>query len=168
MAFIESSDFAGKYKLSQDTANQTITTRVISEMRDGLIRKIFGATLGNEIIDYIDNPPGIPDPVLDAVINSFSIDSNCGKLLESIGLKNVLLGFIYFQRACDMKLQMQSVGGETKPKTENTTVESNPSAKIIQRYNESVNSVRSIQEYVKENRSNYPDYNGQKFMLNYF
>ena len=167
MAFIESSDFTGKYKLSQDTSNIAITTLVVSQMRDGLIRKIFGAVLGNEIITYIDASSQPVNTELDNVINAFSIDSHCGELLESIGLKNVLLGFIYYQRACDMKLQMQSVGGETRPKTENTNNDMLPESKMIQRYNDSVYSVWSIQKYICENREDYPNYNGQKFLLNY-
>jgi hypothetical protein len=174
MAFIEASDFKGKYKLSQDQVNQTITTNVVAEMRDPLIRKIYGATMGNEIITYIDTAPAPPaNPLLDAVINPFSedLEHSCGcnepTMIESIGLKNVLLGFIYYQRACDMKLQMQSVGGETRPKTENSISDMLPVAKMIQRYNDSVNSVRAIQAHILNNRSDYPNYNGQKFLLNY-
>ncbi len=174
MAFIESSDFAGKYKLAQDTANQAITTTVISQMRDGLIRRIFGATLGNDIIIYIDATTPPVNTEFDKVINPFQEDltNSCcfndgNSMIESIGLKNVLLGFIYFQRACDMKLQMQSVGGETRPKTENSTNDMLPESKLIQRYNDSVYSVWAIQRYICEHHEDYPDYNGQKFLLNY-
>lgn len=174
MAFIESSDFAGKYKLSQDTANQTITTRVIGEMRDGLIRRVFGSIMGNEIIAYLDTTTPPVNTEFDNVINPFSEDltNSCcfhegNSMIESIGLKNVLIGFIYYQRACDMRLQMQSVGGETRPKTENTTNDMLPESKMIQRYNDSVNSVWAIQKYICEHKEDYPDYNGQKFTLTY-
>jgi hypothetical protein len=173
MAFIEASDFKGKYKLAQDPSNQTITTNVIAEMRDTLIRKIYGAVMGDQVITYVDANFTPSNPLLDTVINPFALDLEtycCDKeesMIESIGLKNVLLGFIYYQRACDMKLQMQSVGGEIRPKTENSTNDMLPEAKMIQRYNDSVKSIRSIQRFIRDNISDYPDYNGQKFLLNY-
>lgn len=174
MAYIESSDFKGKYKLPQDASNMVINTNVVDQMRDGLIRRIYGATMGNAIIAYIDATLPPANPELDNVINPFSIDVTesqcyCGEnsLLESIGLKNVLLGFIYYQRQCDLKLQTQSVGGEVRPKTENSSNDILPQAKLIERYNDSVNSVRAIQARIKQTIEDYPDYNGQNFLLNY-
>jgi len=168
MAFIEASDLAGFYKVPQDTNNTTISTRVIGEMRDPLIRRIFGAVLGNEIIVYIDTIPAPPANVeLDFVINPFQVDLECGGMIESIGLKKVLLGFIYYQRICDMKTQAESVGGEVRPSTENSSNDRLPASKLIQRYNDSVKSIYSIQEYICKHREDYHDFNGQEFLLNY-
>jgi len=168
MAFIESSDLAGYYKIAQDTYNAAISQRVIGEMRDPLIRRIFGAVMGNEIITYIDTIPTPPtNEEFDNVINAFQIDLECGEMIESIGMKKVLLGFIFYQRQCDMKSQASSVGGEERPSTENSTIDRLPASKLIQRYNDSVRSIYAIQRYICENGEDYPDYNGQEFLLNY-
>lgn len=168
MAFIEASDLAGYYKISQDTFNTIISDRVISEMRDPLIRRIFGAVLGNQIITYIDTIPIPPtNDEFDNVINAFQVDLECGEMIESIGLKKILLGFIFYQRNCDMKTQAESVGGDVKPSTENSTGNRLPVSKLIQRYNDSVKSIYSIQHYICEHREDYPDFNGQEFLLNY-
>lgn len=168
MILVQTSDFVGEFKLPADQFNTTILQRIIDDSEAGFIYSIYGADLGNEIIQYISNPiPANPD--FDKVIEAFQIDKkrcerNEKSLLVSKGLKFILLSFIYRQFQIEAKTIPTQVGGLSQPNREMSN-DIWTGTQIILKYNEAVKSIWAIQEYMKDNRDLYPNMNPQKLLL---
>ena len=71
-------------------------------------------------------------------------------MLISEGIKEMLKGFIYFEYAKDLSNQMTPYGN-VKPTAENSEVVSTLFSMMYTRYNEAINSYRSIQRYLRFN-----------------
>lgn len=171
MALVQTSDFVGEFKCPADQFNTQLLQLAIDENENTVIRRIFGAELGNEIIAYIANPLPL-NPDFEQVINSFEVDQNAGcschgGLLESKGLKYALTSFIYREFQNSAKLMPTQVGGLTRPKVELSDSDMLPQAQLIMKYNNGVKTIWAIQCYVRENRETYPNANPQKFLLDY-
>lgn len=167
MAFIEVSDFAGKWKVPQDQ----FTTVKVQKYIDLYYRPYFVRLLGVALAEIMITDIGLnrapTDPDLAALAASFQIQSDCGEIYESIGLRETLLGFIYFEYMKDEKVQVSISSGSAKSAQEMATSGLIPEAQIYGRYNESVVSAKAIQWYAQENNTLYPTYMGRSFIYNY-
>jgi hypothetical protein len=80
------------------------------------------------------------------------------RLIISKGMKDMLLGFIYFEYMKDSITQTTPIG-VVKQSTENSTPIS-AHTPIYLRYNESVKTYRAIQDYIMQTLGTYPDFRG--------
>ena len=81
-------------------------------------------------------------------------------------MKDMLLGFIYFEYQKDMVTQM-TPNGVVKQQNENSTPISAHTT-IFGRYNESVKTFRAIQDYIMLNSSAYPKFKGKSKQYAYW
>jgi hypothetical protein len=78
--------------------------------------------------------------------------------MNSKGMKDMLMGFIYFQYTKDLITQITPVG-VVKPQEQNSKVIT-AHTPIYLKYNESIKTYNAIQEYILFNMSDYPEFKG--------
>lgn len=154
---IEKTDFStGKYKISQN--NYTDIDSYISKYEERYLIDLMGVELFNLFKASVSShvpAAGIYKTIFDPIRQD---DNSCIRISE--GMKEMLLGFIYFEFMRDDKFK-STPGGTVAAQSEvsrETTFEEN---NIYIRYNISIASYRTIQWYIEDNIDSYPTYNGQ-------
>ena len=114
---------------------------------------MFGVKLYNEFVSDISVTTSLPQsPNFTKVFNSFEEEYLQHYIIQSKGIKDMMLGFIYFEYAKDLISQMTPYGN-VKPESENSVVSPTTYTMMYNRYNESVRSYNAIQRYIYENRT---------------
>jgi hypothetical protein len=158
---VQVTDFTGKYELHTGMYAQGNIQAYIDKYEVRYLRQLLGVELCNDFIAdlNIQNVPKSPN-FLD-IYNPFAYDSGynfylfnglyegTGQLLSD-GIKEMLLGFIYFEYAKDLVNQMTPFGN-VKPKSENSDVANTLFSMMYARYNEAITTYRAIQHYVMMN-----------------
>lgn len=166
MAFIEVSDFQGKFKIPQDEQNIIVTQSYIYRYVPIYGAKIFGAAMWQEIVADMGSGDSPADPILEAIFIPFQEDTYCGVSI-STGAKNAIIGFIYFHRNCDQVQRPSQISGLSRPKAETAETSASIPVQAYDRYNESVETVRAIQAYARTKYNDYPDFKGEYFRMEY-
>jgi len=179
MAILEASDFVGKYKVSKDRYSIEMIQPYIDKYVPYYLARVFGATMSTALIADIGSGSAPTDPDLLLVFNPFMEDAyypcfctynwyGCEEnVVISNGVKEMLLGFIYFHILTDKKVQLNPVSGTSRASTENSDVPLFPEAQVLQRYNDAVDTARAIQYKCRANNNTYPDFNGSEMNYNY-
>jgi len=158
---VQVTDFTGKYELHTGMYAQGNIQAYIDKYEVRYLRQLLGVELCNDFIADL-NIQSIPRSAnfLD-IYNPFAYDSGynfylfngiyegTGQLLSD-GIKEMLLGFIYFEYAKDLVNQMTPFGN-VKPKSENSDVANTLFSMMYARYNEAITTYRAIQHYVMMN-----------------
>ena len=158
---IVKSDFVGKFDLVKSTTDK-IDSYIATYEKD-LILDLLGSELGqlfiNDLTDKI--------PVTDKYLTIFNpINTNLNDVeVRSKGIKNMLLGLIYFEYERDNRYKVSNIG----------QVKNNPDSgsndfdnyHLFQRYNEAVVTYQNIQFYVSNNLETYPEYKGLSKQITY-
>lgn len=165
MAILQTSDFAGKYKVAQDPYNTVILQGYIDRYTPKYLAKLLGAELSTDMIDDIGEGDEPTDPDLLAIFEPFTVDNNT-ELIESDGIKQMLLGFIFFHFVVDAKVQANPISGTALAATENSTPTELIEAQVYDRYNGSVRTARAIQWKCQNTSGKYDNFNGQRFLFN--
>lgn len=155
MITINNVDFKGKFELTLGEFTSQKLTDYIGRYQNEFTIELLGVELYDLYVANSGNPEFviIEDPLI--------FQSNCGKIYKSLGMKDMLLGFIYFMYGRDLPTQ-QTVTGAVKQSNENSMPPSNVNALLWQRYNESVQSYEAIQSYIRENIDTYPTFRGMR------
>jgi hypothetical protein len=155
MITINNVDFKGKFELTLGEFTSQKLTDYIGRYQNEFTIELLGVELYDLYVANSGNPEFviIEDPLI--------FQSNCGKIYKSLGMKDMLLGFIYFMYGRDLPTQ-QTVTGAVKQSNENSMPPSNVNALLWQRYNESVQSYEAIQAYIRENIDTYPTFRGMR------
>lgn len=158
--FTTVSDYVNKFEIHTNGVNTTKLTDYITRYEASYLVDLFGVELYNSWRADIDG--GVPDP-----LNLFLFDpfyyQDC-IILKSRGIKDMLLGFIYFEFLKDLKTQ-QTISGGVKIKGENSTKAGYTN--VQQRYNESIDTYDAIRDYCIIKCSDYPTFLGvpKSFMI---
>lgn len=165
MAIVTPFDFNGKYVVARSGSQSDQITEAVSDNEMKFLAMVLGVELRDTLLNDLGGG-GIPvTPKYLYIYNAFQVQSFCdNKLLSSNGMKRMLLGFIYFTIVNDKRTSPSFMGGNTRPVTENS--EQVIDLKMFDYYNESVNSSRAIQEYIRQNIEDYPEYKGQEIRYN--
>jgi len=166
MALLDTSDFTGKHRISQEQSTITVLQGYITTYQPIYLAKLLGATLADLFITDVGAGTVPTDPLYLAIFNAFQIDGDCGDLKISNGIRYYLKGLIYWHFMTDKRIQANPVSGTSRANTENSSNSSAPESQVYDRWNESVDTMRSIQWYIERNLSDYPDYNGQRILYN--
>lgn len=167
MAIVSTSDFSGKYQLPKDQYSVVAIQAYIDKYTPLYLARLLGAGLSTELIEDIGEGTEPTNPVFEAIFNPFMQDDECEGLIVSNGIKEMLIGFIYWHFLSDKKVNADSVSGTSSPMSENATVNKLPEAQVYSRYNDSIDTARAIQWKCKKESANYPNYNGSKLVYNY-
>lgn len=164
MSIVLNSDFVGKYELTLTQYNTALIDSYIAKYEKEYLIKLLGKSLYDLFI--ADLVSGVPQTTIyEAIFEPLYIDLFCG-FSESNGIKEMLIGFIYYHYTLDTQQQQTSVG-VTAPKSENSEGV-NLNSISISRYNDNVQSYKTIQRYIQQNSSDYPTFNGKDLKYEYF
>jgi hypothetical protein len=165
MSIVLNSDFVGKYELTLSDFTEPLIDTYITKYEKHYLVKMLGKTLYDLFIANLVN--GVPTSAIYLTIfNPLYVDSYINSESESNGIKEMLLGFIYYHYTLDAQ-QMQTSTGVTSPKGENSEGV-NLNSITISRFNENVQSYKTIQSYIQQNSSDYPTFNGKELKYEYF
>jgi hypothetical protein len=164
--FVNNSDFTDKFELHTGMFDTQKLTEYIDRYEEIYLNELLGIKLYNDF--KADLVAGVPQNASYVFIfNEFKYETDI-RLIISRGMKDMLIGFIYFEFMKDKVAQNTSVG-MTKPRNENSGVVSahNP---IYLRYNEAVKTYKAIQDYIMLNLGNvkYEKFRGYNKMYAYW
>lgn len=162
MSIITPSQFIDKYELSTGMYASPKIEAYILKYEERYLVHLFGAKLYNEFIsDLAANTPQSPNFLkvfepFNEDLDGFPFLYNGGyydchnRILESDGIIEMLLGFIYFEYAKDL-MNQQTPYGNVKQRAENSVVVDSPHSMMYGRYNTAIGTYRAIQSYLVRN-----------------
>jgi len=158
---VKTTDFVGKYKISQNGYAETDLQAFIDKYEKVYIRRLLGITLGD--LFYADIAVSTFLPPVTArytvLFNAIAQELN-GCDVISNGVKEMLIGFIYWEYVRFTQTQ-NTLNGSVVQENETAVQVDLASTPIYDNYNEAIDSYTAIQYYVNYNKADYPEYNGQ-------
>ena len=144
----------GKFELHTGMYDQAKLIEYIDRYEPQYLRQLLGVDLYNEFEADLILGAGVPTETRFLVIfDELNFDySYC--IYQSKGMKDILLGFIYFEYVRDLDNQMTSIGN-VLPKGENSDRVTSLDTRMWERYNESIKSYQAIQKYICRNTESY-------------
>jgi hypothetical protein len=160
---VDNTDFSsGKYKIAQGSFSDL--TSYIDKYESIYLRRLLGVELYNLFENDVDS--NTKQPVTQKFIDIFDpiSEDDDSEIRISEGMKEMLKGFIYFEYVRSQKFK-NTVSGTVVNQPENAKDAQFSNTHIYNIYNEAVLSADTIQWYINENSSVYPEYNGQEFQI---
>jgi hypothetical protein len=154
---ITPSDFVGKFEVHKGMYATSKLEAYIERYVEQYLTEMFGVELYQDFMFDLSN--GVPDsPRFAFFYYPFKLDIPAGimgrrDVIISRGIKDMLLGFVYFEYCKDL-MNQQTTAGSVVPQSENSFVNSTLFTLMYARYNESIRTYRSIQKVL----SFYPSY----------
>lgn len=156
MAIITAGDFTGKFDLNIAGYKTTDMDVYIERYEVNYLVEMLGKELYDIFIVEIEIP--IIDPIYEKLLLPFIEQPNY-EIINSKGVSDMLLGFIYFEWQRDQIVQ-QTANGAVKIKGTNSERAGIQNSNIFGRYNESIKTYKAIQEYITLNSDIYPTFKG--------
>lgn len=162
---IVESDFAGKFFVNQDTYNLAKLTAMIADKEEDYLSELLGADL--YALFKADLTAKVPiSAIYLTIYNAFKKDYN-GGIVSSKGMKDMILGFIYFEYMRSVPYKNTSMGAViNQPDLSDSAT--NSFMGLYKYYNDSVNIFNNIQWKIQQNSSDYPLFNGIRKEITHF
>ena len=162
MSILKTTDFAaGKTKISQNQFTKAdLESYITDEQNYGRIKRIFGATLGQEFINDLAGDPAVPQTAKWITLFSEFNFTYEDIPVYCIGLKEVLKHLAYYEYVLNQAEQNQMNGNQVAQ-----SEASSPASfqlKAVRAYNRAVHGIRELQLYVDDS-SDFSDYDGFYF-----
>ena len=163
---IEKADFVGEYAISSDAKTNSILDSLIDEIEIRTMYELLGKTLADAFLADADANGGVPtDPNYLIIYNRLMLDvhqMHCycnADSYYSFGIKEMLKAFVYVQFNIRIAQVSTTVG------LRNVQASVSNSAKLDGKYitnvqNKGVEAFRTIQNYIYDNQSDFPDFEG--------
>lgn len=151
---IVKSDFIGTFDLVK-SANDKIDS-FITRYEENILNELLGSELFELFKADVTSYAPVTSRFL-SIFNPIKTKIN-GVEIQSDGIKEMLLGFIYFEYERKNRYKVSNSGA-----VKNTTDSANSDidlSHLYHTYNEAVSNYKSIQYYILCNLSDYPEYNG--------
>jgi hypothetical protein len=149
-------DFTGKYELHTGIYDQSKITAYIAKYEPRYMRELLGAQLYEDFVSDIDQQSNEPkSPNFQTLYNPFAVDVNLYRILESEGIKEMLIGFLYFEYIKDTSNTITPFGN-TVSRSELSKLATSLQSLMYNRYNESVRTFMAIREYIVLNWNDFP------------
>ena len=172
-------DFVGQFKIALDGYNKQNLNDCIAQYEKNYIKQILGEVLGQKFIEDIDNKKPVTQIYID-LYESFYTQPVCyyytinwelyltKKEIYSIGMKNVLLSFIYYHYISESQWVDSTVGTIMAKNEASNVLSFNNNLRVAERkFNGALESVDAIHTKCFQNKDIYPDFNGQKIYVKY-
>lgn len=153
--YVNTSDFVNKFSITKNDFDAGKLDYYINRYEEITLQELFGVELYNLWVAGI----AATDPIYEKLRDAFTEQLDCGLILNSRGIQDILLGVIYFHYKTDGYTQ-STITSNVKSKNENAELSSFFTANVQSRYNEAVETYHSIQEYVCDNLDTYPTFKG--------
>lgn len=164
---VQTTDFVAKYAISQNSFSESDLQSFIDKYELQYLYDLLGVDLTTAFLADITTPFTSPStPIYATIFNPLATDEAtfCHKQLRSNGIKEMLIGFIYWEFVRMQKVQTTLVGSIVQ--SAETSREADWSeTNLFVNYNSSVKTYQAIQYYISKNKTDYPDYNGLQKML---
>ena len=169
---VQATDFEGFYNISQNCYDQRDLELYIQDFEEEYLCKLLGPALSDALTIELEDNGGVLPPAsrfeplfakmcLGCADNTCCCKSKTADVGYSIGLKKVLLGFIYYDYVIQQHHQNSQTGFVNNQNEASTPVSNlNVTRLAEQRYNRSVDSAKAIQDYINKNISTYPEFQG--------
>lgn len=151
---INTSDFVGKYSISQSSYSKL--GEFIADYETQYLYDLLGKTLADLFIASVVSNVPVGAEYL-AIYNVIELDLTCS-VERNEGMKNMLLGFIYWEYMRKSPIKNTMTGNVTN--ANENSVPTFDSWGLTIRYNSSVNDYQIIQYYINQNLTDYPNYLG--------
>lgn len=160
--YVNVSDFTGKFEVHQGMYANNDLNDYIQRYELDYLKQLFGIAMYNEYYaNAIANPPSnIPTLAkFNYLYHPFDYQNtdDFWLLCQSKGLKDMLIGFIWFEFNKD-QISTATALGQQKQKNELSEM---VLTTIYGKYNESVKTYRAIQTYIVQNSGTYSNFRGQ-------
>lgn len=155
---VQTTDFTGRYEIAQNTYNTSTLQSFIDTYEEKYLIELLGVDLFNLFKADVANYAPQTAPYT-TIFNAIRQDWN-SCILESSGIKNMLLGFIYFE-FCRSNPVKNTISGFATNNVENGTTPDFSNTQIYNVYNLSIKNYRVIQQHILNNSSTFPLFNGQ-------
>ncbi len=153
---VTATSFINKFETTQNEFDTAKLTAYIDRYETITLIELFG----KELYDlYVIGIAG-GDPIYEFLRDAFTVQLDCGTILDSNGVDDIILGVVYFYYHRDNYTQ-QTINGGVKNAGENSTNVSVFVSNIQSRWDEAISSYQAIQGYICENDSVYPTFLGQ-------
>lgn len=162
---VVNSDFVGKFELALTQFNVDKIDSYIERYEGYYLTQLLGSELYSLFLADLDVNNVPQTPIYQSIYNVLSIDLD-SKVLFSNGIKDMLLGLIYYHYSLDEIIKQTPIGN-VKQNAENSVTMMN-NQWLTNRFNESLDSFKAIQGYILQNDSDYPTFNGQNVKYEYF
>jgi hypothetical protein len=154
---VQTTDFIGKYTITQSSNTITILQAFIEKYEKIYLYDLLGVALGNLLLADISTPFTVPSTL--KYSNIFNPISQDTPLIRTNGIKEMLVGFIYFEY-CKQSTVKHTITGYVIGDNEVSNQVDINSTPIYGNYNEAVNTFKCIQCYINANSSDYIDFKG--------
>jgi hypothetical protein len=161
---VEIADFVGKYELSSSMFTDTTIQSYIDKYEKYYLTLLLGVTEYNAFIDDLDVNNEPQTAKYTYIYDAFSYD-NDGSIIMSNGIKEMLLGLIYYHYIND-SIEYNTPIGNVNHTLDNSTLQGITS-NTLSRFNDSVVTFQNIQKYICDNLDTYLNFNGQWLPINY-
>lgn len=155
---LQTTDFTGKYAISQNNFNEADLQAFIDKYESKYVYDLLGVELGTLLLADIAASTFLP-PVTAIYATIFNVLSQDEPLVRSNGIKEMLLGFVYFEFVRTQTVQ-NTLTGNVLNQNEVATVVDWSSTGVYANYNEAITTYRGIQCYVLDNLTVYPTFKG--------
>ena len=158
---IQVGDFVGMYELAQNGLNSVKLAYYITDKQSEYLRKTLGVELYDLFIQGVEDE----DPIYEILFEPFAYQQD-GCIIESKGIKNALLGIVYFYYQRDKQVQ-QTVNSAVKMRGQNSERAEIMSQRLFGRYNDSIRTLKAVQQYCMDNSDVYPTFQGVQLDYSY-
>jgi hypothetical protein len=163
--FLTTDDFINKFEVTTGLYQNDKIQSYLDRYEDEYLVKMLGVELYDLFIADLDVNNEPQDIKFTNLFDPFNYQEGFS-LLISRGIKDMLLGFLYFEYMKDLATQTTSVG-VVKPEEQNSKVVS-AHTPIYLKYNESIKTYNAIQEYILLNMTTYPEFRGVRKLYAYW
>lgn len=154
----------GQYKININKHNEADVQACIDSVEELALLQLFGVEFKDIVLQGVVDE----DPIYEKLYNPFTFQDSCDRIWQSKGVKEMLLGFVYFEWYATHSVAVV-LDGQRENESENSKSASSLKANNEKRYNDAVKTYRAIQTYIIENFEIYPEFKGQsKLLMNWF
>jgi hypothetical protein len=158
--YINRSDFKGKFEIHQGMYDLNNIDAYIEKYELRYLVELLGVDLFNSFFaDANAQPNHIPtDPFYKYICEPFKFQNGMQywEILFSYGMKEMLLGFVYFEYMKDY-ITANTLAGTVTQKSENSN---GATTTLYGKYNDAVKTYQAIQYYILYNSGSYPTFRG--------
>lgn len=157
-------DFNGQYSINRNKNNEASIQACIDSVEELVLLELFGVDFKDIVLQ------GVVDEVViyENLYNPFNFQDSCDRIWQSKGIKEMLLGFVYWEWFATHSVAVV-LDGQRENESENSKSASSLKANNEKRYNDAVKTYRAIQAYINENLDIYPEFKGKgKLLMNWF
>lgn len=157
-------DFNGQYSINRNKHNTNDIIACIDSVEELVLLELFGVDFKTIVLDGVANL----DPIYEKLFEPFNYQDSCDRIWQSKGVKEMLLGFVYFEWFATHSVAVV-LDGQRENESENSKSASSLRANNEKRYNDAVKTYRAIQAYINDNLDIYPEFKGKgKLLMNWF